>query len=836
MEAPVKATAFALMNKRGHLCEELPYWEIQSEPIPHIILSDGSVASAIAVTPIDIECFDEARINQLTFGLRSFLNSLPEGMSAQFFVRIENDFENRLNEHGSLRSTPIALLNQLDEARIESIKRLIHDGHLFQPKLYLSLRTEGVKRPTAFSISQTKKFSSDFEQNYGDRIQSLAQAFDSVISNLTSLGFTAEKLTRDDLVKLLYQYLNPSRSASVSPPVINPRATAVDGDSPRGQLVFGDLVLEKDDFVLDQKRTRVLTLKTLPEMTYAGMMSAFLALPFRFELIFGLKVPDQAKEMRGLEQKRRMAHSLAASTSNRVNDLESESRLSQTTNLIREIIETGQKIFQAELMIVLRAESTAQALKTLNFQTKEILSRFKMLSGSEGIQESVGAWKVFKSDLPLAPISFVRSKRMKTNNLADFLPLYGPSSGDNKPMCLLSTRLDGIYSFNPYDPKLTNYNMLVTGSSGSGKSFANNFLMLQQIARGTRVFIIDIGGSYRKMTELLGGQYFEINLSDTYAINPFDLPDPSVAPSGERLKGLVSILEQMVVDEGEKLSRLDRVQLEQGLTEIFNSARENKNPKSPHLSDFARLCAKSNDDSLKRIGKLLFPWVGDTPYGRLLDRDGRIKVDAPVVAFDLKGLSQHPDLQSVMILILTNFILDQVERDRSTQKRVIIDEAWELLKSPAASSFMEYSARTFRKTGSGISFISQGLDEFINSAVGPAIINNTATKLIMLQKGNTKILSDTLKLNSQELRLIQSLEQRKGQFSEGFLMEGESRAVVRIRPSPLEYWISTSDARDNEYIQNQMVAGQTLEKAIAKAAETLPFGVAMSDIPGGVVA
>ena len=186
-----------------------------------------------------------------------------------------------------------------------------------------------------------------------------------------------------------------------------------------------------------------------------------------------------------------------------------------------------------------------------------------------------------------------------------------------------------------------------------------------------------------------------------------------------------------------------------------------------------------------------------------------------------------------MILILTNFILDQVEHDRSQPKRVLLDEAWELLKSPAASSFMEYAARTFRKTGSGVTFISQGLEEFVGSSIGPAIINNTAAKLIMLQKGDTKILTDTLKLNSQELRLIQSLEQRKGQFSEGFLMEGETRTVIRIQPSPLEYWISTSDARDNQVIEEELAKGTSLEAAIKNAAEIAPYGVAAMQSPPG---
>ena len=158
-------------------------------------------------------------------------------------------------------------------------------------------------------------------------------------------------------------------------------------------------------------------------------------------------------------------------------------------------------------------------------------------------------------------------------------------------------------------------------------------------------------------------------------------------------------------------------------------------------------------------------------------------------------------------------------------KRVLLDEAWELLKSPAAASFMEYAARTFRKTGSGITFITQGVEEILASGIGPAILNNTATKLIMLQKGDIAVLRDTLKLNSQELRLIQSLEQRKGVFSEGFLMAGEVRQVIRIQPSPLEYWISTSDARDNLYLVSLQGQGLSLEAAIFKAAEAAPFGV-----------
>ena len=95
----------------------------------------------------------------------------------------------------------------------------------------------------------------------------------------------------------------------------------------------------------------------------------------------------------------------------------------------------------------------------------------------------------------------------------------------------------------------------------------------------------------------------------------------------------------------------------------------------------------------------------------------------------------------------------------------------------------------------------------------------------MLQRGDIAVLRDALKLNSQELKLIQSLEQRKGVFSEGFLMTGEIRHVIRIQPSPLEYWISTSDARDNLYLAELQKQGLSLEMALLKASELAPFGV-----------
>lgn len=809
-----------MLDQSNSLSEQLPYWDFDNQVC---ILNDGSIARGVEITPVDVECFDNDHINQLTMTLRAVLNSVPENLTMQFHVETTSDFSETLKNHKDLLSTTNQFLKDIDGKRCDLIQAEIDNHELLKARVYLYLHSPQTTKHNTFSLKSPQKFSNEFTKNHAEKNAELRDALDSMSQSLIGAGFRVKDLSECKMIQILYKYFNPKRESEISAPAVYSPQDELSQMSPRSQLVFGDLVLDQSDFVLDQRRTRVLSLKTLPEVTMAGMMDGFLRFTFHFDVIYSVKVPDQNSEMAKLQQKRRMAHSLSQTKSGQVSDIESEAKLSATEELIREIIDTGQKIFVTQLQVVIKEDTSPEGLKRLNAKTREVLTRFKSLSGAEGMQETVGAWPIFKNNLPFAPIKLERGKRMKTNNVVDFLPVYGSRLGDESAVCLVQNRQGSLVSINPYDAGLNNYNALVTGSSGSGKSFFNNYLLLQQMARGVKVFVIDIGGSYKKLTELMHGQYFEIKLSDEYAINPFHVSDINVGASSEKIKALTSIIEQMVSDDNQKLGRFERVLIEQTIGEAYAEAKA-KN-EVPILSDFEKLCKKSKEPELQKIGKLLFSWIGDSPYGKLLDRRSSFKPDSPIITFDLKGLSQYPDLQSVMILILTNYILDQVESDRKVPKRVLLDEAWELLQSQAAAQFMEYAARTFRKTGSGITFITQGVEEIIKSPIGSAILNNTAMKVIMSQKGDTKPLETALKLNSRELALIQSLEQKKGFFSEAFLIEGELRQVIRIYPSPVEYWISTSDAKDNKYLRELMETELNLESAIAKASNDYPFGV-----------
>lgn len=832
---------FQKKNNEASLCEELPYWEFQNKPRPHLILNDGSLVAGIRLSLLDIECFDDSEVNQLAMRLRGVLNSISENTTVQFCLSVGSDYSKMIQKHADRKNQSIhSLVASIADFREKKLTEALEASELYRPELSIYLRNQMVDGKKLSFLKKQEDFSDNAAKSYDETLEILFQNVDTLVSSFASIGLHGSSLDAVEMQSFIYGSLNPKRSkAEPTPTIRTPSSDNLEREtlesiewlaeqSPREQMVFGDLILGFEQFTLDSHHHRVITLKTLPEVTFAGQLSTFLRMPFHYDLMLTFEVPSQSDEMNKLNQKRKMAHSLAATSGNKASDLESETKLSSTEELIRELLSTGQRIYAAQMSLVLRAPATDEGNKKLNRQVREVLSRFRSLQGAEGLEETVGSWKVFKGNLPAAPFKLERAKKFKTNNLVDFIPIYGPREGDDDPAVIFRNRLNGLVSFNPFDSKLTNYNALVTGSSGAGKSFLNNCILAQELARGLRVFIIDIGGSYKKLTEALGGQYLEMDLSDQYRLNPFDIPNPSEEPSNQKLKSLLAVIESMVVeDEKSKLSKLDRVLLEKAIIELYEEKR--KSNSIPVMSDLSEKLAKSKEPTMVDISKVLFMWTGSRPYGKLLDGMGSLRTDATICTFDLKGLSNYPDLQSVMILILTDFILSQVEQDKVNKKRIILDETWQLLKSNAAAGFMEYCARTLRKTGSGITFITQGVEEIVESPIGPAIMNNTATKFILLQRGDSEILKNALKLNTQELRLIYSLEQRKGEFSEGFMIEEDHRQVIRIYPSPFEYWLSTSDASDNKHIQELRDKGLTLVEAIEEAARTYPNGIAQGE-------
>ena len=86
-----------------------------------------------------------------------------------------------------------------------------------------------------------------------------------------------------------------------------------------------------------------------------------------------------------------------------------------------------------------------------------------------------------------------------------------------------------------------NHNCWCAATTGSGKSFFVNYLAYNYHACGALIRIIDIGGSYKKMSMMLGAKYLDFHPDTTICLNPFThIQDPD-----EELKTVTAVFAQM---------------------------------------------------------------------------------------------------------------------------------------------------------------------------------------------------------------------------------------------------------------------------------------------------
>lgn len=794
------------------LADRLEIWGFEKD---FIIFSDGSLGFALDCIPLDVSTWSDEKTNAYSERVSQFLNSLPPNLDIQFVQDIEPGNQKVIDHHHRLSThSKNETAKSLCDERVNNLKRSDDAGDLPMHKLKIIIRkplSNGLlKKPKLFSKEDRFQEIADARLNY--ELQSMQRLKENLIQELKSLEIGVIELSSDEVATLLYQQWNPSRRIAFK---------SYDPEEVRQSLLYSDVGVDINGFVIGTTFFRVLSLKTLPDQTYSAMASTLRELPFKSRLFLTVHVPDQNKEIESLQTQRRIAYSMVVGKKSGVSDLESAAKFQDLETLLEQMIAQGQKVFHVSVTVLLQHENETE----LDAQVDNVLAKFRELGGAEAMVETLAAFDIFtQAALPNARTK-ERSKRIKTSNLCDLLPLYGPWPGHQVPSILLKSRLGSLLNFSPFDHSLSNANQLVSGGSGSGKSFMTNILLLQMLKENPKVFFVDIGGSYRKLSENLSGQYVELGVNDSLSINPFDLAPEETTPSSHKVKFLLGLIELMTKEEGvARLPKLARAEIEEAIQQVYQLHQQ------PKLSDLRELLLKHHEKDVQIYGKILSPWCGGTPYGKFIDRKTTIELHNDIVAFDLKGLESYPDLQGVCLYIITDLVWREVQRDRSRMKFLIFDECWKLLKDEAGLGFMEEVFRTFRKYYASAIAISQDLNDFLSSKISSALLPNCSVKWILMQNQSdfTKM-KDAIGLNDNEIALIQSLHQKKGEFSEAFLVAGpDHRTVAVIEPTALELWIATTDPRDLSKIEETRKSNPNLSQLeiLKMLAAQYPKGVA----------
>ncbi|MCX6117355.1 MAG: ATP-binding protein [Proteobacteria bacterium] len=794
------------------LANKLQIWGIHSDTI---IFKDASLGACLEARQLDSEFWPNEGINSTAESIRTFLNSLPEAVDVQFIKSITRTPKDRLQQCSSSDSNQNApLAASLEDSRKEFFDGLNDSGVMPHHSLTIVFRrpfqTNLASKKSRF-FGKSKPIEEITEHALKAEIDAFEKVFESFVESIKVLGIETRRLSEKDILERSFHLWNPRRTAGIG---------VYNSDDVRDALLFTDVEIHTNGFRLSDVDHRVLSLKMLPEETHAGMAGILSSLPFESETYISIESPVQSKELESLQTQRRLAFSLVHGRPGRVRDIDSEAKLQDLESVIENLVQGGEKIFRLSLNIVLRNSDSDQ----LERDVAETLAKIRQLNGAEAMVETLASFDIFAGFAFPNGRAIERQKRLKTSNTSDFIPVHGSWDGHKgQDAALFRSRSGSLVGFDPFAPELTNANQLISGASGSGKSYLTNNLILKFMKDSPKVFIIDIGGSYKKLSETLAGQYIPLGVGSGQSMNPFDLAPGESKPSEQKIKFLVGLIETMTKeDSAASLPRLERAELEGAIMEVY------KRTSKPLLSDLRKVLQTHENPQIKVLGKILAAWTGETPFGHFLDRPTNAMLDRNLICFDLKGLETHPDLQAACLFVITDIVWRAIQADRSSKKYLIFDECWRILESPAGASLVGDVFRTFRKYFASAIAISQTVDDFARSSVAHAIIPNSSVKWLLKQKGSNKEnLRTVLGLNDHELAVIDSLRQDRGTYSEAFLMAGDNRSVIRVESTPLEYWISTTDPRDLSEVDRCVLLApeKSLIEILTELSKSYPKGI-----------
>jgi conjugal transfer ATP-binding protein TraC len=785
---------------------------------------DGSLGLAWSLAMIDSETASASEMEVLSTRFSELFRHLPPGSAAQVILSADRDLREALAPWQASRAGDPAL-EELFAARLRVISDLkLHHGGV--PYVSRTLRL-------LFTIRIFPAFGSGedaIRANYHREKTRLAEARIQVETFFTQLAIPFRSLGPEDLLSFNYGLLNPSRARTNPPRPYRPELPL------RDQMIRspGRADHSTGTITLDGLPRKVLSLVEVPKSTSPGVVTrpvpsqaGILELLPEAILVFNIHVLDDAEARKRLEKRNNFAWQQLQNPRKKLDLVEIKKDAEEA---LSELL-AGRRALSVRFHVLLGDPSEA-TLPEKASSTVAALDRV----GLEMIPEDALALTVFLQCLPLhydpeSDRGMKRARTMLSSNLADLLPVYGAFRGTASPEMLLQNRLGEPVPFSFFDADVAPH-AIVTGVSGAGKSFLTNYLLASARRRGGHVFVLDRGNSYRKICELVGGQYVAFDPDRPTRINPCG---HARAFDHERHIALTDLVAEMCSQGGGDLTRAERNLIMRAIATAFRTHPENEVFLSDIRTAFVEEARSTPGDLARTAGELalsLEPFVGSGPYAGFFDGPGQVTFDNPFTVFELGEIALRKDIASVILLALLSNIGEfcGAEVRLALRKYLVIDEAWTLLKSPMTARFIENALRTYRKFNTAAVMVTQQVEDFEGPAA-KAIRANAPNRVFLLQTSETILaMEKLLDLSAEDKKAIASVTTAKGKFSEMFIQTPSARGVARLVADPYFYWLATSKADDNAILAKvaaeKKAAGVDgpLLAAIRELAESGPSG------------
>lgn len=335
-------------------------------------------------------------------------------------------------------------------------------------------------------------------------------------------------------------------------------------------------------------------------------------------------------------------------------------------------------------------------------------------------------------------------------------------------------------------------NGVLFAPTGGGKSFLINHMLDSCFNQGDDIFIIDVGASYIRTTEINNGLYYDSNDITTFRFNPFlscfrnnkGEYFPSRNTLGEEdpmfRNFLISIIISLWYFTGKDKNALANFKLEDGVYSTIQSSINgfyeyiNKEKITPsfdayyyYIKDvYSKIIKENNDERFFDVQLFLkntesFTKAGE--YSFLLNAYEPIDLSNRWVCFELDKIKDNNFIKSPVMLILMNAFQNKLDSKERGRMRFFIDEAVDFLDLPMFGTFIGELYRKIRKKGGQIVICTQSIRylDNIDPLIANSIYSNSPIRILLDHSNDQEaipILQQKLSLSDSETELIRNLK------------------------------------------------------------------------------
>ena len=771
----------------GSLAEELPWWG-WLEDGRSCLTRAGELMSIARLTPSVLDGQTPEQLDRIVDRWQRMLSGVDSRTRLYFYLlRRPIQFENQGEDEGS----SVAALGRRKrraflEERVQSVSAYVAWAH--DPGLS-AVATQKTGGPwwMAYAKNWMARRRNQHESVYLESsIAAAAGSFRQLVE--------ASRALVDDLTPI--QVLDAAEASGVLNELTNRPGSFWDGATGSGmnwRLAVSELEAERRNLRLDGEPVILYSLLSPPGAAKANLLQALYRLDATMTVTLEWRPRGLDTARRKIRGAQRHYFSQRYSMSAHVQETEGSAAAMVDTAAAAESERLGDALVELEtdgiaygdLALTVALHGPLSVTENLDGDIRRIFTSHD----AKVIREGYGQLPAWFSRMPAQPRRRqCRSVFLSAGAVASMAPIFGPPVGTPRSghlkkaaLAVLETQWRTPYYYDLFKGDVGH--TLVLGATGAGKSFALNFLLVQALQYDPRILILDLGGSYRWLTQFLGGGYMELSpegdAGGGFRLRPFSLP------AGKRTFGfLAGWIARLLRIGGWTLGGEDPSEIRARVEDIYAFA-----PARRTLGVLVRSLPSKMWPAMGR-------WHGSGAWGRYFDN----AADADDLNFedwqviDMAGAAEHEDLcEAALFYLLERLRLSLENPDETARvKLMVVDEAWRYLQDPAVLSYLAEAAKTWRKKNAALIIATQSAVDVTGTAGAEALLESMPTKLFLANPDLPDKAAETFRLNPSEVNTIRGLIPKR----ELYLRRTDAAGILRLEVDPASYWLYTSSPVD----------------------------------------